>query len=46
MNDATGLRGLYPDIAPYAHGMLDVGDGQTPSPLPISGSDYVKMKNE
>lgn len=27
MNDATGLRGLYPDITPYAHGMLDVGDG-------------------
>ena len=27
MNDATGLKGLYPEIAPYAHGMLDVGDG-------------------
>jgi len=27
MSDATGLKGLYPDIMPYAHGMLDVGDG-------------------
>ncbi|MAY29244.1 MAG: prolyl aminopeptidase, partial [Aurantimonas sp.] len=27
MNDATGRKGLYPDITPYAHGMLDVGDG-------------------
>lgn len=26
---AGSLRGLYPEIEPYASGMLDVGDGQT-----------------
>jgi proline iminopeptidase len=28
-SEATGLRGLYPEIEPFETGMLDVGDGHT-----------------